>query len=52
MLKGFPIPQRLSQVGFDRGKMDFVAKEVAAMSLTVPRPVSADGARTLLAAAY
>src|SRR5215813_13677806 len=30
MLRGFPIPQRLADVGFDRGRADFVAAEVAA----------------------
>jgi len=52
MLRGFPIPQRLLEVGFDRAKTDFVAQEVAAMSITVPRKVSAEDVRTLLAAAY
>jgi maleylacetate reductase len=52
MLRGFPIPQRLSEVGFDRAKIDFVATEMAAMSIKVPRPVSAEDISTLLAAAY
>src|SRR5256712_3127741 len=30
MLRGFPIPQRLTEVGFDRAKTDFVAQEIAA----------------------
>ena len=30
MLKKFPIPQRLREVGFDSGKTDFVADEIAA----------------------
>ena len=51
MLRGFPIPQRLSEVGFDRAKTDFVAQEIAAMAISVPRKVSADDVRTLLAAA-
>src|SRR6516162_7170986 len=51
-LRGFPIPQRLLEVGFDRAKTDFVAQEVAAMSITVPRKVSAEDVRALLAAAY
>src|SRR5262252_6022312 len=52
LLRGFPIPQRLLEVGFDRAKTDFVAQEVAAMSITVRRKVSAEDVRTLLAAAY
>ena len=52
MLRGFPIPQRLREVGFDRGKIDFVAGEMAAMAIKMPRNVSADDVRTLLAAAY
>ena len=51
MLRGFPIPQRLVAVGFDRAKTDFVAQEIAAMAITVPRKVSADDVRALLAAA-
>jgi maleylacetate reductase len=51
-LRGFPIPQRLSEVGFDRAKIDFVANEVAALSINSPRQVSADDVRALLAAAY
>jgi maleylacetate reductase len=52
MLRGFPIPQKLVEVGFDRGKIDFVAGEIAAMSIKMPRPVSAEDVRTLLAAAH
>jgi maleylacetate reductase len=51
MLAGFPIPQRLAEVGFDRAKTDFVAQEIAAMKILTPRKVSAEDARTLLAAA-
>src|SRR6266545_6331838 len=51
MLRGFPVPQRLVEVGFDRAKTDFVAQEIAAMAITAPRKVSADDVRTLLAAA-
>src|SRR5262245_17136743 len=36
MLRGFPVPQRLVEVGFDRAKTDFVAQEIAAMAITVP----------------
>jgi alcohol dehydrogenase class IV len=52
MLRHFPIPQRLAEVGFDRAKVDFVAGEVAAMSISAPRKVSADDVRAVLAAAY
>ena len=52
MLKGFPIPQRLRDIGFDAAKADFVANEIAAASITSPRPVSASDVRDLLSAAY
>jgi len=52
MLKKFPIPQRLREVGFDAAKADFVAGEIAAASITAPRPASASDVRELLAAAY
>ena len=52
MLRGFPLPQTLAEVGFDRGKSDFVATEVAAMGITAPRKASAEDVRALLAAAY
>jgi maleylacetate reductase len=52
MVRALPIPQRLSAVGLDRGKIDFVAREVAALALTTPRPVGAAEARALLEAAY
>jgi alcohol dehydrogenase class IV len=52
ILRGFPIPQRLAEVGFDRAKTDFVAQEIAAMKIFSPRKVSAQDVRTLLAAAY
>jgi maleylacetate reductase len=52
MLRGFPIPQKLSDVGFDRAKTDFVAEEIAGLAISVPRKVAADDVRALLAAAY
>jgi maleylacetate reductase len=52
MLRKFPIPQRLRDVGFDEGKIDFVAGEIAAQAIKSPRPVSATDVRELLAAAY
>jgi maleylacetate reductase len=51
MLRGFPIPQRLTEVAFDRAKTDFVAQEIATMAIAVPRKVSAEDVRMLLAAA-
>ena len=52
MLRAFPIPQKLSDVGFDRAKIDFVAGEIAAMAISAPRKISADDVRALLRAAY
>lgn len=51
MLAGFPIPQRLGEVGFDSGKVDFVADEIAAASIKAPRPVTAEDVRGMLRAA-
>jgi len=51
MLEKFPIPQRLREVGFDGGKEDFVANEIAAAAIKSPRPVSAGDVRAILAAA-
>jgi maleylacetate reductase len=47
----FPIPQRLRDVGFDVGKVDFVADEIAAASIKAPQPVSAEDVRQILRAA-
>ena len=52
MLRGLPIPRRLADIGFDPIRIDFVAEEIEALSLAVPRPVSADDVRELLAEAY
>jgi maleylacetate reductase len=52
MLKQFPIPQRLRDLGFDAGKSEFVAGEIATASIKTPRPASASDVRNLLAAAY
>jgi maleylacetate reductase len=52
MLRSFPIPQKLSDLGFDRAKVDLVAAEMAAMAFTVPRKVSAEDVRSLLQSAY
>jgi maleylacetate reductase len=52
MVKKFPIPQRLRDVGFKRQKIDDAAAQVAALGIKEPRPVSLDDARALLEAAY
>jgi maleylacetate reductase len=52
MLKQFPIPQRLREIGFDAGKAEFVAGEIAAQAIKSPRPVSAAEVRELLQSAY
>src|SRR5882757_964054 len=46
MLAGLPIPQTLSAIGFARGKIEFVAAEIAKLAITVPRAVSGADART------
>ncbi len=51
MLKRFPIPQRLREVGFDPDKVDFVAREIAGASIKAPRPVTAEDVRQILRAA-
>jgi len=51
MVQGFPIPQRLREVGFDAGKIDDAAGQVAALDIKQPRPVSAEDARVILRAA-
>jgi maleylacetate reductase len=52
MLSRFPIPQRLRDVGLDKTKIDFVANEIAAMSVSAPRKAAAEDVRALLEAAY
>jgi maleylacetate reductase len=52
MLKKFSVPQRLSEVGFDIGKIDFVAGEIAGAAIKSPRSVSAGDVSELLTAAY
>ena len=52
MLHELPIPQKLADLDFDPAKTDFVAGEVAKLSINAPRPVSAADVRSLLAAAY
>jgi hypothetical protein len=51
MLAQFPIPQRLRELGFDAGKIDFVTGEIAALAIQSPRSVAAGDIRGLLAAA-
>ena len=52
MVHGFPIPQRLREVGLEQERIADAAAEVAALDITVPRPVTAEDARGLLEAAY
>jgi maleylacetate reductase len=52
MLKKFPIPHRLRDIGFDSAKIDFVAGEIAALAIATPRQVTASDVRALLEAAY
>jgi maleylacetate reductase len=52
MLAKFPVPQRLRGIGFDQGKVDFVAGEIADFKIATPRPVLAGDVRELLTAAY
>ncbi|HEY1543496.1 MAG TPA: maleylacetate reductase [Xanthobacteraceae bacterium] len=51
MVKGFPIPQRLRDVGFDPAKIDDAAGQVAALAIKAPRPVSMEDAKAILRAA-
>jgi maleylacetate reductase len=51
MVRGFPIPQRLRDVGLDPAKIDDAAAQVAALGIRQPRPVSAEDARAILRAA-
>jgi maleylacetate reductase len=52
MLAGFPIPQRLRDVGFERGRIEDAAAQVAALAIKAPRPASASEIRALLGDAY
>jgi maleylacetate reductase len=52
MLRGFPLPQRLRDVGLPHDRIDFVAAEIAKMNVTAPRPGSAEDVGALLLAAY
>ena len=48
MVQGFPIPQRLRDVGFSEAKIADAAAQVAALAIKQPRPVSAEEAREIL----
>jgi maleylacetate reductase len=52
MLRSFPIPQRLRDLGFARGKIEAAAAQVEALGLKSPRAVSAADASAVLTAAY
>jgi len=49
LLRDLPVPQRLRDVGFDRARIPDVAREVAALAIKEPRPVTAEQAAALLA---
>jgi len=51
MVRGFPIPQRLRDVGFVAAKIDDAAGQVGALAIKEPRAVSAEDAREILQAA-
>ena len=51
MVQEFPIPHGLREVGFDAGRVDDAAAQVAALAIKAPRPVSAEDARGILRAA-
>jgi maleylacetate reductase len=51
MLRQFPIPQRLSDVGFERARIPEVAAQAAALGIKEPRQVTAEGVAALLVAA-
>ena len=52
MLRGFPVPQRLRDIGFDKGKIGFVAGEAGKLAIKEPRPATEPDIRALLEAAY
>ena len=51
LLRGFPIPQRLTEVGFKAAQIPQVAAQAAALSIKQPRPVTADDVTAILTAA-
>jgi maleylacetate reductase len=52
LLKRFPVPQRLRDLGLAEAKLAAAAAEAAALGISVPRPVTAAEAEALLAAIY
>lgn len=52
MLQAFPIPRRLSELGFDRTKIESAAEQVAAIGIRTPRPATAANVRALLTEAF
>lgn len=52
MLRSFPIPQRLRDLGLGREKIADAAEQIAALNIREPRSVSAEQARALLIEAY
>src|SRR5262249_47497899 len=51
LVQTLPIPHRLRDVGFDKGRIADVAALVAALRIEAPRPVGAEDAAVLLEAA-
>jgi maleylacetate reductase len=52
MVRDFPIPKRLSDVGFTRDKFESTADQVAAVAITSPRPVGKADVLAILDAAF
>jgi maleylacetate reductase len=52
MLQRFPTPQRLREVGFERGKIADAAGQIAALAITTPRPAGAADVSAILTQAY
>ncbi len=52
MLQGFPIPQRLRDVGFERSKIESAALQIDALGIRTPRPATAADVRALLMTAF
>jgi alcohol dehydrogenase class IV len=52
MLRRFPIPQRLHEVGFERARIREAAAQAAALGIEEPRAATADDVAALLTAAF
>lgn len=52
MVQGFPIPQRLREVGLDKAKLPEVARQAAGLGIKEPRTVSVEDATGILKRAY